>query len=130
MKSIMPSLTFESDALNAVHFYQEIFRDAELKLLQMYDEGSDMAGKVMQAVLSIQGQMIRMNDGPIPNEFKFTPSMSFSVDCITLDEAETYYRKLKSKGAILVPLDDYGSRDYFAWVQDQFGVCWQINFHQ
>ncbi|MFD2831497.1 VOC family protein [Corticicoccus populi] len=130
MKSIIPSLTFNGNALEAVHFYQDTFRDAELKLLQMHDEESHMSGQVMQAVLSVQGQMIQLNDNQIPNEFKFTPSMSFLIDTFTLDEAENYYRKLKRNGAILVPFDDYGSRDYFGWVQDQYGVCWQINFRQ
>jgi predicted 3-demethylubiquinone-9 3-methyltransferase (glyoxalase superfamily) len=130
MKSILPSLTFNGTALDAVHFYQEVFRDAELKILQLYDENSDMSGSVMQAALSIQGQIIRMTDSPVPTEFKFTPSMSFFIDCLTLDEADLYYRKLKHHGAILMPLDDYGNRDFFAWVQDKFGVCWQINFQQ
>lgn len=129
MKSIMPSLTFNGNAHDAVRFYQEVFRDSEVKYLQMYEETSDMAGLVRLAVISIQGQFIRMSDNRIPNEFQFTPSMSYFIDCLTLDEAELYYRKLKRNGAILVSFDDYGTRDYFGWVQDQYGVCWQINYN-
>lgn len=128
MKSIMPFLTFNGEAEEALEYYQEVFKEAEVKMLNRYDEDSDMAGKVLQGAISIQDQLIMVNDINASEEFKFTPSMSFLIECLTRDEIELYYRKLKKKGAIQVPLDDYGNRTFFAWVQDQFGVSWQLNF--
>ncbi|WP_411842538.1 VOC family protein [Salinicoccus sp. HZC-1] len=129
MKSMTPFLMFEGRAKEAMEYYMEIFEDAEIRYMREYDEDSpEMQDKVMQGVIRIHDQLIMVMDSEVPHEFSFTPSMSFFIECNSLPEIEHYYRKLKKKGAIHMPLDEYGFSNRFAWVQDQFGVTWQLNF--
>ncbi|MFB9860107.1 VOC family protein [Salinicoccus siamensis] len=128
MKSIAPFLTFQGSAEAAMRYYEETFKDAHIRMLTHYGEDTpEMAGKVMQGAIQIQGQLIMVMDSQTPAEFTFTPSMSFFIECMSSDEINLYYRKLKKKGAIHMPLDEYGFSRQFAWIQDQFGVTWQLN---
>lgn len=129
MKSMTPFLMFEGRAEEAMNYYMEIFEDAEIRYVNKYGEESpEMEGKIMQAIIRIHDQLLMMMDSNVPHEFTFTPSMSFFIECRSMMEIENYYRKLKKNGAILMPLDEYGFSDSFGWVQDQFGVSWQLNF--
>lgn len=128
MKSMTPFLMFEGRAEEAMDYYMETFEDAEIRYVKKYEADTpEMQGKIMQGVIRIHDQMIMMNDSNVPHEFSFTPSMSFFIECNSQPEIDRYYKKLKKKGAILMPMDDYGFSDSFAWVQDQFGVSWQLN---
>lgn len=129
MKSMTPFLMFQGRAQEAMDYYMEIFEDAEIRYVKEYDaETPEMQGKVMQGVIRIHDQLIMLMDSNVPHEFSFTPSMSFFIECNSMMEIEHSYQKLKKKGAILMPLDEYGFSDSFSWVQDQFGVSWQLNF--
>ena len=129
MKSLLPFLTFNGNAMEALSFYKDVFYDLEVQYLQEYGpENPELAGKIMQAVISLNGQQIMLSDSSLPKEFSFTPSMSFYVECKDLNEIELYYRKLKRNAAILIPLDEYGPGRQFANIQDQFGLSWQLNF--
>lgn len=129
MKSMTPFLMFQGRAQEAMDYYIEIFEDAEIRYVKEYDaETPEMQGKVMQGVIRIHDQLIMLMDSNVPHEFSFTPSMSFFIECNSMMEIEHSYQKLKKKGAILMPLDEYGFSDSFSWVQDQFGVSWQLNF--
>ncbi len=128
MRSMTPFLMFEGRAEEAMDYYMETFEDAEIRYVKKYEADTpEMEGKIMQGVIRIHDQMIMMNDSNVPHEFSFTPSMSFFIECNSQPEIDRYYKKLKKKGAILMPMDDYGFSDSFAWVQDQFGVSWQLN---
>ncbi len=129
MKSFLPFLTFNGNAMEALTFYKDIFYDMEVEFLQEYGgDAPALEGKIMQALISIEGRKIMISDSRTPEEFSFTPSMAFYIECSDMNEAELYYRKLKKGGAILVPLDEYGTGRYFAFVQDRFGLSWQLNF--
>jgi predicted 3-demethylubiquinone-9 3-methyltransferase (glyoxalase superfamily) len=68
----------------------------------------------MIATFQIDGQsFLALNGGP---QFKFTPAISFVVNCETQEEVDHYWEKL-SQG---------GTKQRCGWLQDQFGVSWQI----
>ena len=56
---------------------------------------------------------LALNGGPL---FRFTPAVSFMVDCQTQDELDGYWVKLTEGGQVL----DCG------WVTDKYGVTWQV----
>jgi len=64
-----------------------------------------------------------LNGGP---EFTFNPSISFFVLCETADEIEQYYKAIMKDGSELMPLDTYDISPKYAWVDDRFGISWQI----
>jgi predicted 3-demethylubiquinone-9 3-methyltransferase (glyoxalase superfamily) len=59
--------------------------------------------------------------------FTFTPSFSLFVTCISEEEIGRLFCALSEGGAVFMPLADYGFNRQFAWVNDRFGVSWQLN---
>ncbi len=64
-----------------------------------------------------------INGGPV---FKINPSVSFFVNCTTEKEAEDLWNKLSNGGKVLMPLDKYPFSEKYGWLEDKFGVSWQI----
>lgn len=126
MKSMTPFLMFEGRAEEAIQFYQSVFKNVEVVFINYFESG-EMEGKVMQSLITINGNPVILNDANVSETSKFTPSMSFFIECDSMDELITIYEKIKSKGSILMPLEDYGFSRQFAWVTDPFGVSWQLN---
>jgi predicted 3-demethylubiquinone-9 3-methyltransferase (glyoxalase superfamily) len=63
----------------------------------------------------------------VKHAFTFTPAFSFFVDCESEEELKRLYAALSADGATLMPLGNYGFSRQFAWVNDRFGVSWQLN---
>jgi predicted 3-demethylubiquinone-9 3-methyltransferase (glyoxalase superfamily) len=60
--------------------------------------------------------------------FKFNPSISFLVACEIKDEVDTLWEKLSLDGEILMELGEYPFSEKYGWIQDKFGVSWQIMY--
>ncbi len=61
------------------------------------------------------------------HEFGFTPAISIFVDCESPEELERLYTMLSDGGEVLMPLDNYGFSTKFGWLNDRYGVSWQLN---
>lgn len=59
--------------------------------------------------------------------FTFTPAIALYVTCDTEAEINRLFEKLSQDGAVLMPLAEYPFSEKFAWVEDRFGVSWQLN---
>lgn len=130
MKSITPFLMFEGRAEEAIMFYQSVFDDVEVVFLNRFGpESNEWEGKIMQGLIRIGELNIMVSDSSVSHDFSFTPSTSLFIECESMDELMRYYEKIKSKGAILMPIDDYGFSKQFAWVSDPFGFTWQLNLN-
>lgn len=129
MKSAKPFLMFQGGvAEEAMNFYTSVIEDAEITSIVRYgaNEGGD-EGKVMQATFSIKGQEFMCIDSNLKHEFDFTPSFSIFITCDTEEETDHLYEKLIEGGHPLMPLGDYGFSKKFGWLNDRYGVSWQIN---
>jgi predicted 3-demethylubiquinone-9 3-methyltransferase (glyoxalase superfamily) len=74
---------------------------------------------------SLDGQKFNaLNGGP---QFKFNPSVSFYVTCETETETDAVWQKLSEGGMALMPLERYDWSEKYGWVQDRFGLSWQIS---
>lgn len=82
----------------------------------------------MLARVSIDGLEVIANDSTIRHAFDFTPSTSFFHLCRDAAEVDCLAAALSDEGAVLMPPGDYGFSRRFAWVNDRFGVSWQLNF--
>jgi predicted 3-demethylubiquinone-9 3-methyltransferase (glyoxalase superfamily) len=67
-------------------------------------------------------------DSSVKHDFDFTPSMSLYVDCESEEEIDRLFEKLSDEGMVLMPLGESPFSVKFGWVQDKFGVSWQLNF--
>ena len=129
MKSAKPFLMFQGGvAEEAMNFYTSVIEDAEITSIVRYgaNEGGD-EGKVMQATFSIKGQEFMCIDSNLKHEFDFTPSFSIFITCDTEEETDYLYEKLLEGGHPLMPIGDYGFSKKFGWINDRYGVSWQIN---
>ena len=127
MSKITPFLMFQGQAEEAINFYMSIFNDSEIIRLARYEAGEPgKEGEVSQAVFSINGQEFICTDTFVQHAFTFTPSISLFVECDSEEEINDAYIKLADSGELLMPLDSYPFSKKFGWVQDKFGVSWQL----
>lgn len=129
-QKIFPFLWFEDQAEEAVRFYVSVFPDSQIDFLERwpdetpFPDGSTAGGKVQQMAFRLSGmEFFAFDAGPM---FQFNPSISFFVNCNSGQEVEDFYSQLAEGGQILMPLDTYPFSEKYAWVQDRFGVSWQL----
>ncbi|MNK05982.1 hypothetical protein D3C87_238720 [compost metagenome] len=111
--SIYPCLTIRGKIAEAADFYIQTFGEGKI---------NQTAPFVIQIELSGEKFML-LNDGPSTDP---NAAISFMVISETADETEKYWNKLIEGGKILMPLDSYGWSSKYGWVQDKYGVSWQL----
>jgi predicted 3-demethylubiquinone-9 3-methyltransferase (glyoxalase superfamily) len=127
-QKITTFLMFEGNAEEAMTFYLSLFDDAEIISITRYGaDGPGADGSVQHASFSLAGERFMCIDSPAKHEFTFTPSMSLFVQCEDEAEIDRLYAALAEQGTELMPLGDYGFSAKFGWVNDRFGVSWQLN---
>jgi predicted 3-demethylubiquinone-9 3-methyltransferase (glyoxalase superfamily) len=132
-QKITTFLMFEGQAEEAITFYTTLFDDSDVVSITKYGPdgpgGPDAEGTVQRAEFTLKGQKYMAIDS-FGHEFTFTPAMSLFVQCDTEEELDTLYKKLMEGGTAAMPLGEYGFSTKFGWVQDRFGVSWQLNYGQ
>jgi predicted 3-demethylubiquinone-9 3-methyltransferase (glyoxalase superfamily) len=127
-QKITTFLMFEGAAEEAMTFYLSLFERAEVLSISRYGPGEQGAeGTVQHATFSLAGQQLMCIDSPASHGFGFTPSMSLYVQCETENEITRLFTALSDRGQELMPLGSYGFSAKFGWVNDRFGVSWQLN---
>lgn len=132
MKTIKTFLMFAREhhgkAKDAIAFYVSLFPNSGVKSIEYYGAGdSQPEGTVKVATFTLNGQDYMAIDSAAPHKFTFTPAISLFVECESESEIERLYRALSESGQALMPLGDYGFSAKFGWVNDRFGVSWQLN---
>ena len=117
-----PFLMFQGRCEEALTFYARTIAGARIVALDRKPDGT-----VAMARLSIAGLEIMANDSPPVHAFDFTPSTSTFLTADRPEDVDALAEALGDGGQAHMPPDDYGFSRRFAWVQDRFGVSWQIN---
>jgi predicted 3-demethylubiquinone-9 3-methyltransferase (glyoxalase superfamily) len=114
-------------AEEAMRLYTSLFKNSKVIAVERYavSEG-DPEGLIEYARFSLDGHEFAAMDSSIAHNFSFTPAISTTVHCATASEVETLFSKLSDSGAVLMELGKYPFSDKFGWVQDKFGVSWQL----
>lgn len=115
MQKITPCLWFDGNAEEAMNFYTAIFKNSKIGSIMRYGEaGPGPVGTVLSVTFKLDGQeFMALNGGP---QFTFSPAISLFVNCETQAEVDELWEKL-SEG---------GEPNRCGWIQDKFGVSWQI----
>ena len=115
MQKITPFLWFDNHAEEAANVYTSIFKNSKIVNTRHYPEGSPgPAGTVMTVEFQLDGQdFIALNGGP---HYKISPAISFFVNCNSQQEVDELWDKLS----------DGGETQQCGWLQDKYGVSWQI----
>ena len=115
MQKITPFLWFDNQAEEAMKFYTSIFKNSKIGRVTRYgDAGPGPKGTVMSATFELDGQeFMALNGGPL---FKFSPAISFYVNCKTQKQVDELWAKLSAGG----------KTERCGWLTDKFGLSWQI----
>ena len=115
MQKITTFLTYDDQAEEAVALYTSLFKNSRILSTSRHGEaGPGPRGSVMSQTFEIEGQeLIALNGGPT---FTFSLGISLFVSCETQAEVDELWEKLSEGGAT----------NRCGWLQDRFGVAWQI----
>lgn len=128
MATATPFLMFQGDAQAALDLYLATFPDASALRAERYVEGElEPEGAIKIAVFILCGQEFMCSDSPVKHDFSFTPASSTFVQLDTVEDLEQVFAALSEGGQVLMPLDNYGFSQRFGWLNDRFGVSWQLN---
>ena len=115
-------------AQTALDLYFAAFPDSRMVRVERYAEGqAGQAGTIKVGVFTLCGREFMCSDSPVPHGFSFTPANSTFVDFDSMAELERVCAVLSEGGQVLMPLDNYGFSKRFGWLNDRFGVSWQLN---
>ena len=132
MKSIKTALMFVGDqagrAEDAIKLYTSLFANSKIIDIQRYEAGeNEPEGSVKIARFSVNGTELMAMDSHLDHKFSFTPGISLYVECDSESEIEKVFRGLVEEGTELMPLNNYGFSQKFGWINDRYGVSWQLN---
>ncbi len=127
MSRIVPHLWFDQEAKEAAAFYCSVFPDARINgSIVLRDTPSGDCDLVW---FELAGQpFMAISAGPL---FKFNPSISFILNFNpskgrSKEDLEVLWEKLLPGGSVLMPLGRYPFAPLFGWVQDRYGLSWQL----
>lgn len=124
MQKITPHLWFDKEAKEAAKSYTSIFKDSNIKnTTTLFNTTS---GTTDIVTIELMGQEFTLiSAGPL---FKSNPSVSFLVACKTKDEVDKLWENLSKGGTALMELGEYPFSERYGWVQDRYGLSWQVMF--
>jgi predicted 3-demethylubiquinone-9 3-methyltransferase (glyoxalase superfamily) len=110
---IYPCLWFNGQISEATQFYTSLFKESSIH-----------AENAMISKFEIEGTPIKLlNGGAL---FTKNASISLFVKCSTQTEVETLYQAFMEGGKVLMPLGAYEWSSLYAWVEDKYGMSWQL----
>jgi predicted 3-demethylubiquinone-9 3-methyltransferase (glyoxalase superfamily) len=98
-----PCLWFDGQAKEAADYYCGIIKDSRI-----ISENPVVVNFELNGI-----RFMALNGGP---HYKFTPATSFVIECKTQEEIDYHWEKL----------GEGGRYDRCGWLDDKFGVSWQI----
>ena len=119
---IIPHLWYDKEAKEAAAFYAATFPDS--RVIDAYTLHDTPSGDCDVVSFEVLGHpMMAISAGPL---FKFNPSVSFFAYCDTAAELDQIWQCLAKGGEVLMPVDAYPWSERYGWVQDRYGLSWQL----
>jgi predicted 3-demethylubiquinone-9 3-methyltransferase (glyoxalase superfamily) len=111
--NIHPCIWYNGNAKEAATFYCQLFPQSKITTETPMVIKWELAGQTFMG----------LNGGPM---FKPNPSISFLVICEDDNEIEMLWQKLSADAKIMMPINKYDWSDRYGFLQDKFGLAWQI----
>ncbi len=122
MAHLIPHLWFNRNAAEAAVFYTRLIPNSSFNAPEtIHDTPS---GDVEVSMVTLGGLGFQFLSAG--TEFRFTPAISFRIDCASAAEVERIAGALLEGGSALMPLGAYPFSGRYAWVADRFGLNWQV----
>ncbi len=129
MQTIVPHLWFDKQAKEAAEFYVAAFGNGS-KVTHASVIRDTPSGDCDIMSFSLCGyDFMAISAGPL---FTFNPSVSFMVnfdpsqDARAEEHLNALWAKLSAGGTALMPLQEYPFSKRYGWIQDKYGVSWQL----
>lgn len=128
MKNIVPHLWFDKEAREAAEFYVSVFPDSNITNIQTI-QGTPSGDCDILSFELYGHPFMSISAGPF---FKINPSISFMVnfdpsrDADAAIRIEKIWNKLAEGGTPLMPMGEYPFSKRYGWIQDRYGVSWQL----
>jgi predicted 3-demethylubiquinone-9 3-methyltransferase (glyoxalase superfamily) len=134
-QKIIPHLWYDREAKQAAEFYASIFPHSKVTNVTVLRDTP--SGDCDVVSFELWGQkFMAISAGPL---FKFNPSLSFIVHFDPLlfetssspekdarEKIDEVWEKLSAGGTVLMPIDKYPFSDRYGWIQDKYGLSWQL----
>jgi predicted 3-demethylubiquinone-9 3-methyltransferase (glyoxalase superfamily) len=135
MQKIVPHLWFDKEAAEAAEFYASVFPESRVTSITTLE--NTPSGDADLVVFELWNQkFMAISAGPL---FKFNPSISFMVNFDPLffgdsadpagaarEKIDEVWSKLAEGGNVLMPIDKYPFSERYGWIQDKYGLSWQL----
>jgi predicted 3-demethylubiquinone-9 3-methyltransferase (glyoxalase superfamily) len=123
MQKISPFIWLDNQAGEAMDFYTSTFPNSKIT---NHDKMPD--GKTVMGTFEIMGyEIMVLNGGP---QFKPNASISLFAELPSSEEVERIWNILSEGGEILMPLDKYDFSEKYGWLNDKYGVSWQLFYEE
>lgn len=130
MPKITPHLWFDKEAQEAARFYTSLFASSRITNVTTIHDVPSPTGDSDIVSFELMGQpFMAISAGP---DFKFNPSVSFMVnfdpsrDKNARANIDALWNKLSQNGAVLMPIQEYPFSKRYGWLQDRYGLTWQL----
>jgi predicted 3-demethylubiquinone-9 3-methyltransferase (glyoxalase superfamily) len=122
MNRITPHLWYDTQAREAAELYTSVIPDS--RILNKGSLDGTPSGSVEMVSIELSGlRFDLLSAGP---GFFFNPSISFLVGCRSKSEVDSLWSVLSQGGSSLMELGAYPFSEWYGWVQDRYGLSWQI----
>lgn len=112
--NIYPCLWFDGNAKAAAEFYCSAIKNSKI-----------VTDTPMVVMIEVGGKKVMgLNGGP---KFTINPTISLFILCESVKETNELWDKLMDGGKALMPIDKYPWSERYGWVQDKFGMTWQVS---
>jgi predicted 3-demethylubiquinone-9 3-methyltransferase (glyoxalase superfamily) len=123
MQKITPHLWFDKEAKEATAFYATLFSHSKVKSVRTISDTPSGDCDIVSFNLSGQDFMA-ISAGPY---FKLNPSISLFVMFDSEAEIDAVWNKLINGGKALMPYNTYPWAKKYGWLQDKYGLSWQLS---
>ncbi|MCL1996710.1 MAG: VOC family protein [Defluviitaleaceae bacterium] len=135
---LQPFITFQGQAAEAMDFYVQVFGGSNKEIMRYSDSGmsvsENMKDKVLYGKMTICDTDVMFSDTDPgfhkPQTFATSCFISLAMAFDNEDTLRTVYEKLSKEGVVLMELGPQFFATMYAWVQDKFGVTWQLTYNK
>lgn len=122
MQKIVPHLWFDTQAKEAAAFYVSLFENSKVNWVTVLKDTP--GGDSEQVSFQLAGtHFYAISAGP---DLKLNPAISLTINCSSIEETDRLWTQLSKDGEVLMRFDAYPFSESYGWLNDRFGVSWQI----
>ena len=126
MQKIIPHLWFDTEAKDAAAFYSSLYENSRVKNITTITDTPSGDCDIVNFILAGQ-EFMAISAGPY---FKLSPSISLFVVFESEEEIEVVWNELIDGGKALMPYDTYPWAHKYGWLEDKYGLSWQLSWSE